>query len=153
MAEEQPITNCHTHIFTADHVPPLLGRTLIPWPLYYFLNINWLIAIVRSIKGRRGVLRSIYFSVKGPVDQFSFWWQRHTEHSFFKKILSWLFQFIVAFLSTLFMLSFLRRFFTDQQGIIRQLLDFVFSNNFLVKINSIGVGMETPYNCGKHDFF
>src|SRR5687768_16043276 len=37
---EKPIINCHTHIFTGDHVPPFLARTFLPWPIYYLLPVG-----------------------------------------------------------------------------------------------------------------
>lgn len=46
--EKKPrIINCHTHIFTGDYVPPLLGRTLIPLYLYYLLPLTLFVKIVR----------------------------------------------------------------------------------------------------------
>ncbi len=40
LVTKQRIINCHTHIFTADHVPPLLARSLVTWPLYYLLPLT-----------------------------------------------------------------------------------------------------------------
>lgn len=129
------ITNCHTHIFTGDQVPPLLGKTLIPWPFYYLANIKWMIAIVRSVK--KGWLRAIYFQIKIPVDRFVFWYQGITEHLLITKIVAWVVKFFITAVNTLFMLSFLRRFFVDEKGIVRKVIDFVFSNPVCVNINSI----------------
>lgn len=41
----RPLVNCHTHIFTGDHVPPWLARTFVPWPFYFLLPL-WLIVSV-----------------------------------------------------------------------------------------------------------
>jgi predicted TIM-barrel fold metal-dependent hydrolase len=41
------IINCHTHIFTGDHVPPFLARTFLPWPFYFFLPLT---AIVKAFR-------------------------------------------------------------------------------------------------------
>lgn len=35
-----PITNCHTHVFTIDHVPNEFGKSLMPWPVYKILTIK-----------------------------------------------------------------------------------------------------------------
>ena len=48
--EQPPITNCHVHIFTGDHVPSFLARTIVPWPLYYLVNIRWLLALMVWLK-------------------------------------------------------------------------------------------------------
>ena len=45
--EKDPIINCHTHIFTGDHVPPFLARTFIPAPLYFLLPLS---LVVRSFR-------------------------------------------------------------------------------------------------------
>ncbi|MCP9752996.1 amidohydrolase family protein [Ferruginibacter sp. HRS2-29] len=45
--DELPIINCHTHIFTGDHVPPFLAKTFIPWPFYYLFPVNLIVGIFR----------------------------------------------------------------------------------------------------------
>lgn len=47
MTKKPPIINCHTHIFTGDHVPPWLARTFLPWPLYYLLPLSAVVAGLR----------------------------------------------------------------------------------------------------------
>jgi hypothetical protein len=42
-----PIINCHTHIFTGDHVPPYLGKSIIASPLYKLVNFQWVFARFR----------------------------------------------------------------------------------------------------------
>ena len=42
-----PIINCHAHIFTGDHVPPYLGKSVLRWPLYRLLNFQWVFALCR----------------------------------------------------------------------------------------------------------
>ena len=44
---DQPIINCHTHIFTGDHVPPYLAKTFIPLYLYYLLPVRLFIGAIR----------------------------------------------------------------------------------------------------------
>ena len=63
MEKNRQIVNCHTHIFTSDHVPPFLGKSLMPWPIYFIVNIKWLITIVRSWK-KKGWLHNIYYFIK-----------------------------------------------------------------------------------------
>jgi predicted TIM-barrel fold metal-dependent hydrolase len=45
--DKKPIINCHTHIFTGDHVPPYLGKTYLPWPLYYLLHLSLFVRFFR----------------------------------------------------------------------------------------------------------
>ncbi len=45
-----PITNCHVHIFTAEHVPAHLSRTILPWPLYKWVNIHGLVRFMKWMK-------------------------------------------------------------------------------------------------------
>jgi len=42
-----PIVNCHTHVFTGDHVPPFLAKTFLPWPLYYLFPMTALVGFLR----------------------------------------------------------------------------------------------------------
>lgn len=44
---QKPIINCHTHIFTGDHVPPYLAKTFIPWPFYYLFPISLIVKLFR----------------------------------------------------------------------------------------------------------
>ena len=44
---KDPIVNCHTHIFTGDHVPPWLAKTVVPWPFFYFLPLSALVRLFR----------------------------------------------------------------------------------------------------------
>lgn len=37
---KDPIINCHTHIFTGDHVPPYLAKTYVPAPFHYLLPLR-----------------------------------------------------------------------------------------------------------------
>jgi len=43
MSDPKPIINCHTHIFTGEHVPPQIGKTYIPWPFYNILSVPFLL--------------------------------------------------------------------------------------------------------------
>jgi len=42
---KDPIINCHTHIFTADHVPPWLGRTFLPLGTYFLLTTGFIVGL------------------------------------------------------------------------------------------------------------
>lgn len=44
---KRPIINCHTHIFTGNHVPPFIGKTYLPWPLYYLLHLSLFVSFFR----------------------------------------------------------------------------------------------------------
>ncbi len=46
--KKSPIINCHTHIFTGDHVAPLLGKSIIQWPFYYLVNFRWVFFFFRK---------------------------------------------------------------------------------------------------------
>ncbi|MBT3243102.1 MAG: amidohydrolase family protein [Bacteroidetes bacterium] len=38
--DNKTIINCHTHVFTIDHVPNEFGKSLMPWPVYKILTIK-----------------------------------------------------------------------------------------------------------------
>src|SRR5689334_7345520 len=44
---EHSTINCHTHIFTAGHVPPLLAKTYIPGPFYYLMHLSAVVTLFR----------------------------------------------------------------------------------------------------------
>lgn len=43
-----PIINCHSHIFTGDHVPPYLAKSVVPGPFYKLLNFQKIFARFRN---------------------------------------------------------------------------------------------------------
>ena len=45
--DKPPIINCHTHIFTGDHVPPYLAKTFLPWPVYFLLPLRPVVSAFR----------------------------------------------------------------------------------------------------------
>ncbi len=47
-----PLVNCHTHIFTGDHVPAYLARSIVPAPLHRLFNVQRLLSIFRWYKDR-----------------------------------------------------------------------------------------------------
>ena len=44
---EESVINCHTHIFTGDHVPPWLAKTFLPFPFYYLFPLSALVRFFR----------------------------------------------------------------------------------------------------------
>ncbi|MEQ9403735.1 MAG: amidohydrolase family protein [Cyclobacteriaceae bacterium] len=44
---KDPIVNCHTHIFTGDHVPPYIAKTFVFWPVYKWLNVHRIIRLYK----------------------------------------------------------------------------------------------------------
>lgn len=50
--QTKPIINCHTHIFTGDYVPPLLAKGFLLPPIYFVVNVKWLIGIARFLNSR-----------------------------------------------------------------------------------------------------
>lgn len=45
--DKPSIINCHTHIFTGDHVPPWLARTFLPLFFYRFLPLSGVVSLFR----------------------------------------------------------------------------------------------------------
>ena len=47
MEKKKSIINCHTHIFTGDHVPPYLAKTFVPAPFYYLFSLSFIVKLFR----------------------------------------------------------------------------------------------------------
>lgn len=45
--QKDSIINCHTHIFTADHVPPLLAKTFVPTPFHWLIPLRPIVALFK----------------------------------------------------------------------------------------------------------
>lgn len=48
MAAKDPIINCHTHIFTGDHVPPYLAKTFLPGFIQWLVSLRLIIFLFRT---------------------------------------------------------------------------------------------------------
>lgn len=44
--QKRSIINCHTHVFTGDHVPPWLAKSLAPWPFYYLIPLPLIVRLI-----------------------------------------------------------------------------------------------------------
>jgi predicted TIM-barrel fold metal-dependent hydrolase len=82
VTEKPPITNCHTHIFTGDHVPPRLGRTFLPMLSYYLFTVKFIVRFSRwwyqsKLRKRIAIIkRSKLLSAMFYISWFfkRFWW-------------------------------------------------------------------------------
>ena len=45
---KKKIINVHTHVFTSRFVPPYLAKTIVPWPLYYLINTQWIVSLAQK---------------------------------------------------------------------------------------------------------
>lgn len=108
---DQPLINCHTHIFTVEDVPPYLARTIAPWPIYYILNIRWIAGLYRWFsKLEQKIIRSAAWKkAQRRVYAFRMGLKRY---------------FILLLLKYVFVAWFICSVFHDQyQGLIAPLLE------------------------------
>ncbi|SDM21077.1 amidohydrolase family protein [Kriegella aquimaris] len=49
----QPIINCHTHIFKGNHVPPYLAKTFVPWPLHRIFTVPFILWVFKNFINRK----------------------------------------------------------------------------------------------------
>ena len=47
--QKPPVINVHAHTFTHAHVPPLLARKILPFPLYWLLHLGFILVIYLKI--------------------------------------------------------------------------------------------------------
>ena len=73
-----PIINCHTHIFTGDHVPPHLARTFVWWPFYYILSLPLILWAVKSWNNWKDAIQfsAVYRAGTRAWYKFSIWISR-----------------------------------------------------------------------------
>ena len=44
---DNPIINCHSHIFTVKDVPPFLAKTILPSPLHVIFRVDWIAGFIK----------------------------------------------------------------------------------------------------------
>lgn len=60
--EQAPLINCHTHVFTVKDVPPMLARTILPWPLYLLVRTGWIAGLFGWwIRLRQRIIRQFWY--------------------------------------------------------------------------------------------
>ncbi|WP_439697420.1 hypothetical protein ACFGVS_03195 [Mucilaginibacter sp. AW1-7] len=45
--EKLPLINAHTHIFNGPCIPPYIGKTFVPWPLYQIFSVTLILKICK----------------------------------------------------------------------------------------------------------
>nr|WP_299384778.1 amidohydrolase family protein [Allomuricauda sp.] len=55
-----PLINVHTHIFTEKNIPPLIAKTFVPWPFYYFLHIGLVFKLFKLYKWIKDALKPFW---------------------------------------------------------------------------------------------
>lgn len=70
---ELPIINTHTHTFTKDHTPKYISKRFVAWPLYWILETNLVLALIKAYLDRdkndftykgKNMKRRVYTSMK-----------------------------------------------------------------------------------------
>ncbi|MHB8208651.1 amidohydrolase family protein [Mucilaginibacter sp.] len=41
--QKLPVINCHAHVFNGPQIPPYIGKTFMPWPLYKLFSIPFVL--------------------------------------------------------------------------------------------------------------
>ena len=101
---DKKIINCHTHVFTIDHVPNEFGKSLLPWPFYKLISIRivkWYYKNLtqhgnRNLKRLNYRLKNIgYFIAKLLKLTYILWWI----YLIIRAIVKWLFRILLNFLN------------------------------------------------------
>ena len=143
MQPKVPIINCHTHIFTVKDVPPMLAKTIAPWPLYYLIRTNWIAGLVGS-----------WIKLTGQITRQK--WYKKTKQNLYKVRMALKRYFILRVVKLIIGLLILISIFHDlygpilktwlgKQGIVLSFLDefdqwlsqqsfVLFTDNWLVKL-------------------
>lgn len=101
---KDPIVNCHTHIFTIDHVPNKFGKCFLPWPLYHVVTINVVKKFYNNFTSRGS---NRYKSFQHRVQKLKFWVYRILKFtiilwvlfSIIVFVIKWLFRILSNFLT------------------------------------------------------
>ena len=75
--KSNPLINCHTHIFTGDYVPPLLGKGILPSLISWVAHLKFFIWVMRYIvmpirwpDPKEG---TVVDKITHPIKQFRTW--------------------------------------------------------------------------------
>lgn len=92
MPSQPSFINCHTHVFTGDHVPPYLGKKMLPFPIGYIFTIPLIVNFFRWWYGN--VMRIWYGkkarNLRKRYYESGLWLHQHTFISWLLKAAGWL---------------------------------------------------------------
>jgi len=100
---DQNIINCHTHIFTIDHVPNEFSKSLLPWPFYKIFTIGLIkwyyknFTIRGSVRYRSFIHRrdNLFYKIRDILKvTLVLWWA----YLLVSLIAKWLFRILINFL-------------------------------------------------------
>ncbi|CAN5142939.1 hypothetical protein BH09BAC4_BH09BAC4_43190 [soil metagenome] len=103
-SKPQPFINAHTHIFTHKNVPPYIAKTLVPFPVYFLLNIPLLIRLVHYFTHKQG--DKLPFQIRDGFTQLRFLINRYTQHKLITRLLVLVLDMAIRLLNILFVISF-----------------------------------------------
>lgn len=133
ITQTKPIVNCHTHIFTANNVPPFLAKTYLPWPLYLILPLNLIVAFFRFwFNGKNSPYRWQFRPVYKKLARVIYKMRITTERLFLLSLIYW----ILGIWITLQVANIILHSFPISISLpqfIQSLFSFLFKNNLLSK--------------------
>ncbi len=85
---QQPIVNCHTHIFKGEHVPPYLAKSFVPNPVYKWLSVPRILWLAIAYRDRRNKkYKDPYRQKEWDRTERSIKWGRNRFWGIIKKVL------------------------------------------------------------------
>ncbi|WP_190809547.1 amidohydrolase family protein [Flagellimonas sp. S3867] len=86
--EKLPIINAHSHVFTSKHVPPLLAKKFMPFPLYYLAHLDMIIGIYKFFRSFKNLY---YQNWHRSLRRFLYYLSAAVTRNPVLKVLHWLF--------------------------------------------------------------
>jgi hypothetical protein len=120
-APKQPLINCHVHVFNGPDIPPYIGKTFMPWPLYQLISVPL-------------ILKICFFWYNSPLSPYKYpyqdWYKRLEpiiydfkmllKRSPFLRFWGGVFNFVVAAHAILYFLEFLLATFVKPSGEVQK---------------------------------
>ncbi|MDJ1473215.1 hypothetical protein [Xanthocytophaga flava] len=106
-----PIYNCHAHIFTGKHVPPWLGKKIIPWPFPYLISLPLVLPLIKLLSHHRKyhIPRILDKIARDLPFAFNQLWLHHPVTYFIARMIST----IITCIALLLLISYLNYKVTD----------------------------------------
>jgi len=128
MAKSSPlqnqIINCHTHIFIGENIPPEIGKTFLPWPLYKIFTIPLILSVCRFYYTNRRFSPYCWQFQEWfkRLKKWFYLWRINLKRNFILNTLTLIINVVVIYFAAIYLMEWLADFWIKSSSSIKDAL-------------------------------
>jgi hypothetical protein len=128
MAKSSPslnqIINCHTHVFIGENIPPEIGKTFMPWPLYKIFTIPLILSICRFYYTNRRLSPYCWQFQEWfrTLKKWFYVWRISLKRNLFFSIIAFIINVVIIYFAAIYLIEWLAAFWIKSAAEIKEIL-------------------------------